>query len=346
MRRAAVPASAALALALAAAAQDPRPTQVGVEGGSVPESLVIEVTEHSPWQRAGGRIGLGRPLAPGEIDPWDIDVRFDGAGLPPGSGDTDAGEEVYEEKCASCHGSFGEGEGRWPALTGGEDTLTHQGDQRPEKTVGSYWPYAPTLFDYVRRAMPYNAPQSLTDDETYAVVAYVLLLGDIVGEGYVADAGSLPAVEMPNAGGFFDDPRPDVLNVACMSACVDAEGIRLIEAIRGVTPLGHLTGEGDGAGAAAAMAAAGAPADVSGRNALYDRSCAVCHANGVGGAPLLGADEWAARLSAAGFGGLVSAVLSGKNAMPPRGGAPADAGDDEIAAAVRFMLEVSGLAVP
>jgi len=321
-----------------------KPNDIGVEGGSIPESLVIPAEEHNPHFRAPeGRYGFGRELAPGEIASWDIDVRFDGAGLPPGSGDVALGEGIYEEKCAACHGSFGEGEGRWPALVGGEDSLTHQGDQRPEKTVGSYWPYAPTLFDYVRRAMPYNSPQSLSADETYAAVAYILALNEIVDDDFVADAESLAAVDMPNAGSFIDDPRPDVNNALCMSDCLDPASLELVEAIKGVTPLAHMQGGQEGSMAVAASAAD--PASFAGKNALYDSACSVCHVNGVGGAPLLGDPVWQVRYGeAGGIDGLVTSVLQGKNAMPPRGAAPPDATDEDIAEAVRFMLEASGIA--
>ena len=134
-------------------------------------------------------------------------MRADGAGLPPGSGSVGDGQVVYASKCAGCHGRSGEG-GYADALVGGKGTLA---TAKPVRTVGSYWPYATTLFDYVRRAMPYNAPQSLTAEQTYAVVAYVLFLNQILAAGAVLDAKSLPAVQMPNRHGFTaPDPRPDV----------------------------------------------------------------------------------------------------------------------------------------
>jgi S-disulfanyl-L-cysteine oxidoreductase SoxD len=150
--------------------------------------------------------GLGRPATPQEIAGWDIDVRADGAGLPPGRGAVGVGQAVFERRCAACHGENGEG-GAADALVGGAGTLA---TAKPVRTVGSYWPYATTLFDYVRRAMPFNAPQSLTPDETYAVVAYVLFLNRIVPADSELDAKTLPAVKMPNRGGFRSpDPRPD-----------------------------------------------------------------------------------------------------------------------------------------
>ena len=142
--------------------------------------------------------GFGRPPTPQEIAGWDIDISPDGAGLPPGRGDVRQGEAIFAAKCASCHGPHGEGK-PMDRLVGGLGTLR---DKKPEKTVGSYWPYATTLFDYVRRAMPLNAPQSLTADEVYAVSAYVLSLNGIVPQDTTLDAANLANVKMPNRDGF------------------------------------------------------------------------------------------------------------------------------------------------
>ena len=119
-----------------------------------------------------------RTATPEQIAGWDIDVRGeDGAGLPPGKGTVERGAEVYAEQCAACHGTFGEGEGRFPKLVGGVGTLR---DDRPELTVGSYWPFAPTLWDYINRAMPMPAPHTLSADDVYALTAYILNLNDLV----------------------------------------------------------------------------------------------------------------------------------------------------------------------
>ena len=150
--------------------------------------------------------GFGRPATPQEIAAEDIDVRADGAGLPDGQGSVARGVVVYAAKCAICHGERGEkpvsGALR---LVGGRGSLATPG---AVQTVGSYWPYATTLFDYIRRAMPFTAPQSLSADEVYAVTAYVLRLNDIVPDGTVLDAGSLPKVRMPNRDGFVGVYRP------------------------------------------------------------------------------------------------------------------------------------------
>lgn len=159
------------------------------------------------WPAGAQPLGLGRPATSAEIAAWDIDVRADGRGLPLGRGDVEQGRQVFTQKCASCHGAEGKG-GIADALVGGQGTLA---SAHPVRTVGSYWPYATTLFDYVRRAMPFNAPQSLSADEVYGLCAYVLHLNGIVPAKAVMDAKSLPRVRMPNRDGFTSpDPRPDV----------------------------------------------------------------------------------------------------------------------------------------
>jgi mono/diheme cytochrome c family protein len=159
------------------------------------------------WAADAPPYGLGRPATPQEIAGWDIDVRAAGAGLPPGHGAVSEGQQVYAHKCAACHGDQGEGS-PMDALVGGIGTLA---TAKPVRTVGSYWPYATTLYDYVHRAMPFNAPQSLTPDQVYAVTAYVLFLNGIVRKDAVMNARTLPRVRMPNRNGFTSpDPRPDV----------------------------------------------------------------------------------------------------------------------------------------
>ena len=142
---------------------------------------------------------LGRPATPAEIAGWDITIEPDGTGLPPGSGDARAGEAVYMAKCLACHGAEGAGQLN-DRLAGGHGTLK---DPAPVRTIGSYWPHATTVFDYVRRAMPYTMPQSLSDDEVYAVTAYLLYVNDIIGERDVMNAETLPAVRMPNRDNFI-----------------------------------------------------------------------------------------------------------------------------------------------
>lgn len=284
---------------------------------------------------AAGNYGIGSPVDTATVAGWDIDVRPDGMGLPQGSGSAEQGEALYETLCASCHGAFGEGEGRWPALAGGEDTLT---DARPEKTVGSYWPYATTLWDYIHRAMPFTAPQSLTADQTYALTAYVLALNDIIDEDEVLNQDNLATIEMPNRDGFTSDPRPDVQASRCMRQCKDPASIKVVESLRGVTP------EASVPAAIKRRAQGTAVAEASLGARIYGASCGVCHTNGIGGAPRMGdAGAWQARL-AAGREQLIRHAIAGYSGdtgvMPARGGNPSLT-DEQVAAAVDHMLKAS-----
>ena len=179
-----------------------------------------------------GYYGYGERATPAQIAGWDIDARGeDGVGLPTGSGTVRRGEDVYAEQCAACHGTFGEGEGRFPKLVGGAGTLR---DDRPELTVGSYWPFAPTLWDYINRAMPMPAPHTLSADDVYALTAYILNLNDIVPSEFVADRESVPKVKMPNRDNFlWTDPRPDTMAKPCMSGCASPTDIRITSTAEG-----------------------------------------------------------------------------------------------------------------
>jgi cytochrome c len=149
---------------------------------------------------------LGVPATPEQIAGWDVSIGPDGAGLPAGSGTAAAGKAVYEAKCAACHGADGAGRPN-DQLVGGVGTIS---GSAPIRTVGSYWPYATTVFDYVRRAMPYVAPHSLTADETYALTAYLLAQNGVIGQGDVMNAQTLPKVAMPNRANFdsaYREPR-------------------------------------------------------------------------------------------------------------------------------------------
>jgi cytochrome c len=170
-------------------------------------SILVLLSLPSPSPvRAQAFYGLGQPATEKQIQGWDIDVAPNGSGLPPGRGTPQQGQGLYARLCASCHGAAGEG-GVGDRLVGGRGTLA---TAKPIKTVGSYWPYATTLFDYIRRAMPLTAPQSLTSDQVYALAAYILYLNGIVPRDAVLDARTLPQVAMPNRRGFTGDPRPDV----------------------------------------------------------------------------------------------------------------------------------------
>lgn len=187
------------------------------------------VFAHATWA-AEPRYGLGTTPTLAQIEGWAIAVRPDGQGLPAGSGSVKDGDELYANACAACHGTFGEGAGRFPRIAG-EGKLT---GERPEQTVATYWPYATTLFDYINRAMPFPSPHILPPDQVYAVTAYVLNLNGLVGDDFVADQKSLPAVQMPNRNGFiWKDPRPDTHDTACMTGCRAAADVRVVSTAEG-----------------------------------------------------------------------------------------------------------------
>lgn len=275
---------------------------------------------------------LGKPASDKVIAGWDIDVRPDGLGLPKGSGSVAEGETLYDQKCANCHGSFGEGEGRWPKLAGGEDTLR---DDRPEKTVGSYWPYASTLWDYIHRAMPFNAPQSLATDEVYAITAYVLNLNELVGEDFVLNQDNLANIEMPNKNGFYVDNRPDVSNSRCMKNCKDPESIKVVATISGITPTDHFKHDGnDGVAYQASLLVVNAKPEVV---KTYQNACKMCHDTGLNDAPKTGdAAVWQKRLGQ-GKQAIYNNALTGINGMPAKGGRM-DLSDEMVKSIVDYML--------
>lgn len=192
-----------------------------------------------PFAVAAADLGAGRSALPEEIAAWDIDVRPDGKGLPKGGGTARQGEVLFQERCASCHGEFGEGAARWPELAGGQGSLT---SDRPLKTIGSFWPYTATVFDYVRRAMPFGNGQSLTPDETYALTAYLLSLNDVVkDETLVLNEKTLATIRLPNEAGFFDDDREKTESrfwnhPVCMKDCKPEVHITGRAAVLDVTP--------------------------------------------------------------------------------------------------------------
>lgn len=182
-------------------------------------------------------LGLGRLATPDEVAAWDIDIRPDGAGLPPGRGDVETGEELFADQCAYCHGDFGEGVDRWPVLAGGFDTLD---SDDPVKTVGSYWPYLSTVWDYVHRAMPFGYSQSLSDDEVYAITAYILYANDLVEDDFELSQENFAEVRLPNEANFFPDDRLESpvfkIGDVCMENCKDKVEITMRARILDVTP--------------------------------------------------------------------------------------------------------------
>ena len=183
------------------------------------------------------KFGLGREATENEVKAWDIDVRPDGAGLPVGKGSVEEGEAVFAEQCAACHGDFAEGVDRWPVLAGGMGTMK---SDDPVKTVGSYWPYLSTAYDYIYRAMPFGNAQSLEPDQVYGIIAYILNMNGLVEDNFVLSNENFTSVRLPNEANFIEDPRPDGNNIKngepCMTDCKPDVKITMRARILDVTP--------------------------------------------------------------------------------------------------------------
>ena len=289
----------------------------------------------------------------------------DGTGLPEGSGSAEDGDEIYEEKCLSCHGDFGAGAGSYPKLTSGnayemQKTLTNQrispDDDGPQRTFGSYWQEASTLWWYIKTGMPHTAPMSLTDDEVYALSAYLLMIneieidGELVDEEYVLDREKFLKIKMPNIKGFepnIDGPKgpdnvrayfDDVSNYGngtrCMKDCFDGEAkVQKIKmAISDFEPPLSMEKSLPPVSADAKPVHPG--------KASYEKSCAVCHATDAMGAPVVGNKAaWEAVIKQ-GTDTVYSNAINGKNGMPPKGGSMA-LSDDKIKEIVDYMIEES-----
>ena len=175
---------------------------------------------------------MAKRPTPAQIAGWDIDARGDdGAGLPPGKGSVDEGYRGFRGPMRGLSWNFRRRRGPFPETRG---RRRDSADDRPELTVGSYWPFAPTLFDYINRAMPMPAPHTLSADDVYALTAYILNLNDIVPNEFVADRDSLPKVKMPNRDHFiWTDPRPDTAAKPCMKACGDPAGVKIMSTAEG-----------------------------------------------------------------------------------------------------------------
>ncbi len=229
--------------------------------------------------QARAPFGFGKPVSAQEIAGWDIDVRPDGKGLPRGKGSVAQGQELYDAKCASCHGTFGESN-QYLALAGGVGTLA---SDQPVRTTGSKLNYATTLFDYIRRAMPFANPQSLAPDEVYALTAYVLNLNDILSADATLDQDSIVALKMPNRDGFTTahglarlDGKPDTRNVACMSHCMTEVRVSSEMPDYARDAHGNLAEQTRSVGAAAANAGAPTP-PISAAQLAQKSACTACH---------------------------------------------------------------------
>ena len=272
----------------AAALQD-QVAMVQAEAAQRLASGTATLTQPAPVSATG--FGLGRTALPEEIAAWDVDILPDGRGLPEGEGDVWTGEEVFVDYCAAGHGDVAEGVDDWPVLAGGFDTLA---DEDPVKTVGSYWPYLSTVFDYVNRSMPFGGAGTLTPDETYAIVAYILYSNDMVDEDFVLSRDTFMDVEMHNADGFVVDDRPDLEYAEwraepCMENCKDSVEITMRASVLDVTPEEEDEAMAPSEPAATKVASTDASATVAAVDpALIEagekafRQCSACHQVGEG----------------------------------------------------------------
>jgi cytochrome c len=302
-----------------------------------------------------------RAATPNEIKAWDIDVMPDGTGLPEGKGTVEEGEELYEAKCASCHADFGAGGDGYPALAAGNAyeghaSLTHQrttpDKDGPIRVFGTYWPYASTLWWYIKTGMPHNAPMSLTDDEVYALSAYILALNEIKIDGeelddeYELDREKFMKIVMPNKDGFvpkidgpdgvenvrkfLNDPNNLGVGKRCMKGCEPGKKlVRIQTEINDFIPPMSTKRDLPKPKEGEAKADPGKP--------IYEKTCAICHNSGAAGAPIFKDKEAWAPVIAQGMETVYKNALQGKGAMPPKGG-NMNLSDDELKAAVDYMV--------
>lgn len=191
-------------------------------------------------EHASGFNGIGKNITDKAIEPWDISVFYDGTNLPEGSGSVQAGQDPYDAQCAMCHGAFGEGAEGYPKMMGDPmpqfiNSLKQGLDGVGNRAVNNAWGHAPTLFDMIKRHMPFYAPGTMGVDESYAVTCYVLNLGMIVDSDFVCSDETLADVEMPARDYYVTDTRPDTNNQRCMSDCYDAEPKVVGAAVTGVS---------------------------------------------------------------------------------------------------------------
>lgn len=325
-------------------------------------------TAYSINEQSTMSVNHGRVPTENELKAWDVDVMPDGTGLPEGEGTVDEGDEIYETQCVSCHGEFGYGGKGYPTLAGGSvESLTNQrtspGMDAPKRTFGSYWPQASTLFWYMRDAMPYAHPKSLTDNELYSLTAYLLNVNEIKIDGeavdydYVLDREKFLKIKMPNRNGFYpnidgpngvdnvraffaDRPKNIGAGTRCMTDCEDPNvldgnkpatvmriGMEITDVVPAYSTVRDLPVE---KGAVSKSKA----------EKLYDANCALCHNTDAMGAPKVGDSDVWATVVAQGMHKVNSNAINGLGGMPPKGG-NMDLTDKQVVDIVKFMIDSS-----
>lgn len=345
----------------------PSTGEKGIDGGAVYTTVDGVYAAYAVNTQEKKEFAFGRQPTANEIAAWDIDVMPDGTGLPEGQGSVEEGDTLYEEQCGMCHGDFGSGglgsRSAYPTLSVGSASTESLTNQRttpdadgPKRVIGTYWPYASTLFWYVQSGMPFPHPKSLSNDETYALVAYLLSINEIEIDGeslddeYVLDREKFLKIKMPNQDGFipnidgatgpadvkafYADPNNYGNGTRCMKDCLDGEPniVRPMNEINNFEPPMSVERS-----MPAEDTSAAAPAHPGKK--LYEASCAVCHATDAMGAPNVGNKKAWDKALEKGLDKVYANGINGINAMPPKGGTTVS--DEEFKAAVDYMIENS-----
>lgn len=334
-------------------------TKDALDGGmTYPRANGVE-TAYSYNTQPMKKLNYGRVPTKNELAAWDLDMMPDGTGFPEGSGSVEEGDELYEAQCASCHGEFGAGGKGYPTLAGGSvDTLTNQrtcpGKDAPKRTFGSYWPQVSTFMWYIRDAMPYANPKSFTNDQLYAMTAYMLAANEITIDGeelddeYVLNKEKLMKVKMPNRDGFYpniDGPNGvenvrkffanpknyGAVGTRCMKDCGKEDVMRIGMEITNVVPAYSTVRD---------LPVEKETGSKSAAEKMYDTSCVVCHKTDAMGAPAVGDHDAWATVMEQGIDKVNSNSINGIGGMPPKGGAM-DLTDQQVKDIVKFMVESS-----
>ncbi len=361
--------------------------EIAVDGGKKYETKNGSYTQYKVNTQNVKSFGHFREATKREITAWDVDVRPDGVGLPEfdmkdgevvlengkpkkAQGSVGWGNELYDAKCSMCHGDFGSGgQGGYPALSGGDiETLSNQlqnpadkepGQEPPVRRIGSYWPYASTLFWYIQDSMPFPHPKSLTNSETYAIAAYLLseneitIDGEEMDEDFVMDKEQFKKIVMPNVKNFYPkvdtpkNPKQGVKNVTnylsntnnygagtrCMTNCIKGEVpvLRIKNELTDMTPP---------ASTAKDLPAVKKTGKVHPGKAGYEATCVVCHGNPAIGAPVVGDAEAWGEVTKKGLDAVYHNAINGINGMPPRGG-NMELSDDDMKNIINYMIESS-----
>lgn len=323
--------------------------KIGIDGAIILNSTVT-VKEVYKSQFSGKKFALGNKATPEQIKAWNTDVRPDGKGLPEGSMSVAKGAAVFLKKCASCHGDFGEGVDRFPVLAGGIGTLKLHpktgGDPGPLKTIGSYLPYIAPLYWYIQTAMPLSAPKSLSDNEVYGILGYLLQLNEIkvngkdIEDSTIIDKKFIKEVHLPNEKGFeYNNLRkPDTHNTRCMKNCIKPSKITVMHIKTDATQVEP--GFGKGRYYFPNNTAKAKKSDETIGKAVYENTCSGCHASGIAGAPIFGDKKVWGKVLKQDMKTIFAHAINGFNAMPAKGG-DASLSNNKVEDAVKYMIEKS-----